>query len=354
MHSALTSAIIIPIHCTGISEVYRLGKHDSWFLKSPDGTHVFLTFTRANIHYKVYCLAICCSSRCESLKQYKSQSFKTDSNDKSQQYATQHLSNKTGQSIKKIKSSMWYEAVIKLWGELIILLGDKASPVTQVGSLAPDWGDCWKDIPEGYSTLHTQFFPVCSPGQPLCPATTSWHLTDENFPGLNGFSRELMDHMNPKNLGMIFLWVAKGNVAAHFIFQWAPRAPELMYWWCCRNENHKSAAPFLPCREIMSSTHRGNLCPRTSKGKMFCWTPPNSIYILHIHIFVLHLIFLCVPFNNENYHYYKMHMYVFLSNEGNKILVTHRSQNFGMVQEWYKMSQQVHDKSDVKSHQSNS
>lgn len=61
---------------------------------------------------------------------------KTDSNDKSQQYATQHLSNKTGQSIKKIKSSKWYEALIKQWGELIILLGD--SLATQVGSLAPD------------------------------------------------------------------------------------------------------------------------------------------------------------------------------------------------------------------------
>lgn len=101
VHSALTSAIIISIHCTGISEVYHLRKHDSWFLKSLDGIHVLLTFTQANIHYEVDCLAIRCSSRCESLKQYKSQSFKTDSNDKSQQYATQHLSNKIGQSVKK-------------------------------------------------------------------------------------------------------------------------------------------------------------------------------------------------------------------------------------------------------------
>lgn len=111
--SVLPCAIIYPINPAGISEFYHLGKHDSLFLKSLHGIHVSLTFTRANIHYKVYCLAICCSSHCESLKQYKSQSFKTDSNDKSQQYATQHLSNKTGQSIKKIKSSLWYETVIK-------------------------------------------------------------------------------------------------------------------------------------------------------------------------------------------------------------------------------------------------
>lgn len=120
--------------------------------------------------------------------------------------------------------------------------------------------------------------------QPSSPATASWHPAKENLPGLNAFSKELIDHMDPKNLGMIFPLSSKGECCSSFHFSVNSKGSELMFWCCCRNKNHKIAAPFLPCREIMSSTYT-SLCSRTSKRKMFCWTPPNSIYILHIHIY---------------------------------------------------------------------
>lgn len=91
----------------------------------------------------------CNSSSRENLKQYKSQSFKTGYSDKSQQYATQHLSNKKGQSIKKLKAPCSTGDAIKLWRELIILLGNQGYPATEIRLLAPH--PRW--LPQGYSIL---------------------------------------------------------------------------------------------------------------------------------------------------------------------------------------------------------
>lgn len=159
-------------------------------------TCFFLKFIWTNIDCTVYCLPISCnSSSCESLKQYKSQSFQTGYSDKSQQYATQHLSNKKGQSIKKLKAPCSTGDAIKLWRELIILLGKQAYPATEIRLLAthPRW------LLQGYSILDPTVLPcmhtTTGPAASLCfltPCKADLHRTDK-------FAMELINHKGLNN-----------------------------------------------------------------------------------------------------------------------------------------------------------
>lgn len=155
----------------------------------------FLKFIWTNIDCTVYCLPISCNSSCESLKRYKSQSFQTGYSDKSQQYATQHLSNKKGQSIKKLKAPCSTGDAIKLWRELIILLGKQAYPATEIRLLAmhPRW------LLQGYSILDPTVLPcmhtTTGPAASLCfltPCKADLHRTDK-------FAMELINHKGLNN-----------------------------------------------------------------------------------------------------------------------------------------------------------